>query len=466
MLSDILLRHRARGQMLWDADGAVALRDVAAATSLDAKAGGLRGRSLVIHADDQMTAALALIELDGVARRLVICPPDARPAQMEAIVADAEADALITGARSPFSEGAFGRPAVRCGLPLKPRPESSGPELATEWVLQTSGTTGPPKMVAHSLAALSRAFASAASRDAQAASKAAPQEPSKLWSTFYDIRRYGGLQIFLRAVMCGDSLALSRAGEPLSDQLRRLGERGVTHMSGTPSHWRRALMAPEFYAFRPRYVRLSGEIADQAVLDGLRAAFPEAAIVHAYASTEAGVAFEVADGREGFPADLVDEKSGDVEMEVADGALRIRSGRTATRYIGRDAPELKDERGFVVTSDMVVRRGDRLFFAGRGDGVVNVGGMKVHPEEVEAVINAHRRVRMSLVKGRRNPFTGEIVVADVVLRDPLGQDDATLKGEIMEMCRNVLAVHKAPAMIRFVDRLEISETGKIVRRHA
>ena len=71
----------------------------------------------------------------------------------------------------------------------------------------------------------------------------------------------------------------------------------MTHLSGTPSHWRRALMSPEIGKISPRYVRLSGEIADQAILDSLRAMFPEASIGHAYASTEAGVAFEVNDGR-------------------------------------------------------------------------------------------------------------------------------------------------------------------------
>ena len=76
----------------------------------------------------------------------------------------------------------------------------------------------------------------------------------------------------------------------------RLAEHGVTHLSGTPSHWRRALMSPQIHDIAPRYVRLSGEIADQAILDSLRAAFPDATVGHAYASTEAGVAFEVDDG--------------------------------------------------------------------------------------------------------------------------------------------------------------------------
>jgi non-ribosomal peptide synthetase component F len=107
------------------------------------------------------------------------------------------------------------------------------------------------------------------------------------WSTFCDIRRYGGLQIFFRGVH-GGSLVLSDPAESVEDFLRRAAAAGVTHISGTPSHWRKALMSGAAGSLAPRYARLSGEIADQAVLDGLRAAYPQAIVAHAFASTEAG----------------------------------------------------------------------------------------------------------------------------------------------------------------------------------
>ena len=64
-----------------------------------------------------------------------------------------------------------------------------------------------------------------------------------VWATFYDIRRYGGLQIFLRAIIGGGSMVLSEPGEPLADYVARLRAAGVTHISGTPSHWRKLLMS-------------------------------------------------------------------------------------------------------------------------------------------------------------------------------------------------------------------------------
>jgi len=288
-----------------------------------------------------------------------------------------------------------------------------------------------------------------------------------VWSTFYDIRRYGGLQIFLRAMLGGGSMMLSSAGEPVASFLGRAGTREVTHISGTPSHWRRALMSPASRRMAPRYVRLSGEIADQSILDHLRAVYPNADVAHAFASTEAGVAFDVGDGLAGFPARLIDEPGAGVEMRVEDGSLRIRSSRTAQRYLGSTAEKLRGAGGFVDTGDMVELRDGRYHFVGRRGGIINIGGLKVHPEEVEAVINRHPSVRMSLVKARKSPITGAIVVADIVVEAATGVPETEgLKNDILDSCRQALARHKVPTVIRFVPALDISASGKLARPYA
>jgi acyl-coenzyme A synthetase/AMP-(fatty) acid ligase len=260
---------------------------------------------------------------------------------------------------------------------------------------------------------------------------------------------------------------LSEPGEPIADYVTRLREKAVTHISGTPSHWRKLLMSGAASGFSPRYVRLSGEIADQAVLDGLRRAFPSASIGHAYASTEAGVGFAVTDGLEGFPAAMIGANRDGVEMKVVDGSLRIRSRRAAHAYVGRQATALSDSDGFVDTGDMVELRGDRYHFVGRRGGIINIGGLKVHPEEIEAVINRHAEVRMSRARSRRSPITGAIVVADVVLADgfdPSRSDE--LRDGIFADCRAHLAPHKVPAMIKFVTALDITTAGKLARHDA
>jgi acyl-coenzyme A synthetase/AMP-(fatty) acid ligase len=321
----------------------------------------------------------------------------------------------------------------------------------------TSGTSGVPKIVRHTLEGLTGAIV------ADGPARGAPP----VWATFYDIRRYGGLQILLRAVIGGGSMVLSEPGEAIADYVARLQANGVTHISGTPSHWRKLLMSGAAAGFSPRYVRLSGEIADQAVLDGLSRAFPDASIGHAYASTEAGVGFAINDGLEGFPASLLGTVSDGVEMKVVDGSLLIRSARTADAYVGQNAAALTDADGFVDTGDMVELRGDRYHFVGRRGGIINIGGLKVHPEEIEALINRHAEVRMSRARSRRSPITGSIVVADIILADGFDASRSDeIRDKILADCRAQLAPHKVPAMIRFVPLLEITAAGKLARHNA
>jgi acyl-CoA synthetase (AMP-forming)/AMP-acid ligase II len=287
-----------------------------------------------------------------------------------------------------------------------------------------------------------------------------------VWATFYDIRRFGGLQILLRALLGGSSMVLSQASESTSAFLARATSRRVTQISGTPSHWRRALLWEAITLFDPNYVRLSGEIADQAILDRLRAAFPRAQVSHVFASTEAGVAFDVGDGRAGFPASWIDCAAAPVRLRVRDGTLRIKSNRTARQYVGTGAKTLFDDEGFVDTADMVELRGDRYYFVGRKDGMINVGGLKVHPEEIESVISAHPAVRISRARARNSRLIGSVVAVDVVA--DLGSNESvakaeTLKREILQVCAERLPRHKIPATIRFVESIDLNAAGKVVR---
>ncbi|WP_316179666.1 fatty acid--CoA ligase family protein [Bradyrhizobium sp. SZCCHNRI1009] len=434
----------------------ISLAELSRGSSLGGRTEELNGRSVLLATSGQLLAGLALIEIDGVARRLLLCPPDLKGEHLASIIADADIDAIVTDEVRRFDA---------CGVDLVievalPQPSAAVVQTvrATEWLMLTSGTSGVPKIVGHTLDGLCGAIIG---------DRPVPGEAMPVWATFYDIRRYGGLQIFLRAIVGGGSMVLSDPGEGLSDHVARLNARGVTHMSGTPSHWRKLLMSGAVEGFAPRYVRLSGEIADQAVLDGLKQAFPGASIGHAYASTEAGVGFAVNDGLEGFPATLLGEGRGAVDMKVTDGSLRIRSKRAAHAYVGRAAAALTDTDGYVDTGDMVELRGDRYYFVGRRNGIINVGGLKVHPEEIEAVINGHPEVRMSRAKSRRSPITGGIVVAEVVLTadaDPARTE--AVRNEILAACRARLAPHKVPAMIRVVPALDVTPAGKLARADA
>jgi acyl-coenzyme A synthetase/AMP-(fatty) acid ligase len=450
-------RDNVPNAFLWGLNAGVAFRDLLHGSALGGRGEELRGRSVVIATKDQFTAALALIELDGVARRLVLCPADLPSEQSSFVMDAARADAIVSD--HPMEKQGLG--TAGCFVPCKPTISPGGcnrsERTKTEWILLTSGTTGRPKLVVHTLASLAGAI-----------KYQIPAGRPRVWSTFYDIRRYGGLQIFLRAVLTSASLVLSNAEEDTADFLARAAACAVTHISGTPSHWRRALMSPSVHLIAPQYVRLSGEIADQSILTRLQSVFADAKVEHAFASTEAGLAFEVSDGLSGFPAALIG-RNRDVETKVEDGSLRIRSCRTATCYLGRDGNALRGPDGFVDTGDMLELEGDRYYFVGRRDGTINVGGLKVHPEEVEAVINKHPRVQMSRVRARKNPITGSVVVADVVLgkkADAGAQSENDLQREILHFCGGALPRHKVPAAVNIVSALPVDAAGKLARNHA
>jgi acyl-CoA synthetase (AMP-forming)/AMP-acid ligase II len=441
VLADLIARHGAGCREIVTRDHGLSLSDFATRSPFGARRDRFAGRSVVLSVRDMAHAAAALIDLDGLARRILPCPPgwDAETIARAAGLAEADALAHDEAAPPPFA-CEFAAPVI---LPLQPRADSSAPRLQTEWVLPTSGTSGPPKLAVHTLATLAGAIQSA---------------PVQEWATFYDIRRYGGLQIFLRALSGRGSLRLSSPGESVDSFLQRLG--GITHISGTPTHWRKALLSGAAALISPQYVRLSGEIADESVLSGLASAFPHARIEHAYASTEAGVGFAVADGRAGFPAEWLTRR-GEVEMKLVDGALHLRSPRRALRMLGSDAP-LVGEDGFLDTGDMIEVRDGRCFFLGRRGGIINVGGAKAHPEEIEAVLNALPAVRFARVFARSSPITGALVSAEIVLNDPSAAT-RELERELIAAARARLPAHMAPARIRFVADLPMSDAGKLSR---
>lgn len=456
---DIIALRQYLGQpnnrTISDARHVVSLTDIIHRSCLTGRSCELSGRSVLLATSGQLLSALAMIELDGVARRMLLCPPDLDWDRLDVLLEQAGIDTIVTD--RPLHRRSAGKYNV-IAVDL-PRRRAVGWEIdrATEWLMLTSGTSGLPKIVRHTLDGLAGAIIA----DGPVCHRNAT------WATFYDIRRYGGLQIFLRAVIGGGSMVLSEPGEAIAAHVERLRAGGVTHISGTPSHWRKFLMSGASADFSPHYVRLSGEIADQAILDGLARAFPHASIGHAYASTEAGVGFSVDDGREGFPAHLIGRNRDGVEMKVVDGSLRIRSQRTARAYVGTDAPPLADAEGFVDTGDMVALRGERYHFVGRRGGIINIGGLKVHPEEVEAVINRHASVQMSRARSRRSPITGAIVVADVILADGTdGERHETIRREILSQCKECLAAWKVPAVIHFVERLDVTAAGKLARTGA
>ena len=317
-LARIVQEGIGRCRVVATRDQVVPLDEFERASSFGPQLESLRGSSVVLLARDIAKVAAALIDLDGCARRILLVPAGWESWRFEVAARNAEADVVVYDDED-VATPTFIERAVPCRLPLQPLGSPRIANWETEWILPTSGTTGPPKLVRHTLRTLMGAIGDA---------------PLQQWATFYDIRRYGGLQIFLRALSGRGSLILGAEGESVSSLLARFGDAKITHISGTPTHWRKVLISGEGLRIDPEYVRLSGEIADNAVLAALRALYPRARIEHAYASTEAGVVFVVGDGQAGFPAPWV-ESDAAVQMKIVDGTVHVPLELLGSRFSWR-----------------------------------------------------------------------------------------------------------------------------------
>ncbi len=330
--------------------------------------------------------------------------------------------------------------------PLAPPPDSEGlaaligrrvsklsghAEGSGRLVLQSSGTTGAPKWASHALEAL--------------LARIQPGREAAVWLLAYGAGTFAGMQVILSAMVGGHTLVSGHQGAS-APQLADLAlARGVTHVSATPSFWRALLFHPQAARLPLKAITLGGEASDQGLLDRLKRLYPQAVIRHLYATSEDGLVFAVSDGLAGFPARW---------LMTGIGPAKLSLSERGTLMVSLNNGPLRD------TGDHVERIGERCLFAGRADSMVNIGGTKVFPESIEAHLTAHALVAEALVSAKRNPITGAILVADLVLTEPLPADEAKarLKAHI-----SLLPRAAQPAIMRFVAELPLNASGKKAR---
>src|SRR5438046_5202419 len=129
---------------LWGAEASVSLGDLVDGGSLGGRLDELRDRSVLVATRDQLTAALALIELDGVASRLVLCPPDLPTEHVPYVVATAAVDALGSDQATPDLDAA-GVAFATCSPMIAPGGGGRAARHTAERILLTAGPTGRPK---------------------------------------------------------------------------------------------------------------------------------------------------------------------------------------------------------------------------------------------------------------------------------------------------------------------------------
>ncbi|MEP1471060.1 MAG: class I adenylate-forming enzyme family protein [Halieaceae bacterium] len=329
-------------------------------------------------------------------------------------------------------------------------PTSRLEERDSELLILTSGTTQKPRCVSYLWS------------DLLAQISIGKADLSERWMLAYKLNHFAGIQMLAHILSNQSTLVLSPS-TLVTDSLATMSRRSVTHVSSTPTFWRFALNLLTAASHPPalKQITLGSEPVSADLLDGLALAFPKARITHIYALTEAGSCVSVSDGRPGLPLAILDRPTDSaIQLRISNNELQVktRHGMSGYRNSADIAPVTSD--GWLSTGDLVKVEGDRIHFMGRESEVINVGGVKVHPLEVENIVLAQPGVKLARVFGQDNPVVGQIVAVELIVSE--GFDPEVVEEDVRLACR-VLPRHSMPRNVIIVDSINTNNL-KLSRR--
>ncbi len=338
-------------------------------------------------------------------------------------------------------------PTAGSQLPIS----QSSASAASGVTILTSGTEGKPKAAQHTWESLARPVRTPANVD------------RRRWLLAFRPHLYAGLQVILQCFAEAGCLVVPRFGSDVSDIVSMMIDHKVQSVSATPSYWRRLVLNTDRDLWRKASVQqitLGGEIVDQQILNALAERFPEARIVHIYATTELGRCFAVSDQLAGFPVSLLDQPTSDgVELRVKDDQLCVKSANAMQHYVATSSQD-RFEEGWWLTGDLVEITGDRVLFLGRAGDTINVGGNKVQPAQVENIIRQIPGVANAQVYGTPSSITGQLVACRIVCERETTEE--TIRKQLPAVTSS-LSSFQRPRLYEFVDEIAIADSGKTTR---
>lgn len=297
----------------------------------------------------------------------------------------------------------------------------------------TSGTTGQPKEVVHSISTLTRSV------------RVGEKYRNQTWAYAYNPTHMAGLQVFFQAFENLNTL-VNVFNQPREYVYHQIQENAITHISATPTFYRLLLPYERAYENVVR-VTLGGEKSDQHLYDSIKKIFPNARINNVYASTEAGTLFAAKGDCFQIP-ELARDK-----YKVVDGELLIHKSLLGS------SSSFKFTENFYHSGDLIewVDETAGLFrFKSRKNELINVGGYKVNPNEVETAIMDIEGVKQAMVYGRANSILGNVLCAEVVLEPGSEMQELDIKKHLSSLLQDF----KIPRKIKFVDEISLTRTGK------
>lgn len=306
----------------------------------------------------------------------------------------------------------------------------------SEITIFTSGTTGQPKKVLHTVDTLTRSV------------RTGEKYVGQIWAYAYNPTHMAGLQVFFQAFENLNTL-VNVFNKQRSEIYDLISKHGITHISATPTFYRLLLPFEQEYKTVIR-VTLGGEKSDTHLYDNIKKIFPDAKINNVYASTEAGSLFAAKGDCFQIPEKIRDK------FEVVDDELLIHKS-----LLGK-SESFKFEGDYYHSGDLIewVDKDGGLFrFKSRKNELINVGGYKVNPGEVENILLSIEGVKQVLVYGKANSILGNVLCADIQLEDGVSLTDV----EIKKTLRSQLQDFKIPRRIKFVVQMSLTRTGKLKR---
>jgi long-chain acyl-CoA synthetase len=314
-------------------------------------------------------------------------------------------------------------------------------------VLFSSGATGKSKAALHDFVPLLDKFRR-------------PRRAARTLS-FLLLDHIGGVNTLLHTLSCGGAVVTVAARDP--ETVCAAVARHRVQLLPTSPTFLNLLLASEAWTRHDlsslELVTYGTEVMPENTLRRLREALPNVRLQQTYGLSEVGIlrsksedsgSLWVKVGGEGY------------ETKVVDGVLWIRARAAMLGYL--NAPSPFDAEGWLDTQDMVEVNGDYIRILGRRTDIINVGGQKVYPAEVESVLLQMPNVRDVAVVGEPNALTGQIVVARVNLEEP--EPPAELRRRLRAHCRDRLAPFKIPAKVQIVDAPQFNARFKKMRKAA
>jgi acyl-CoA synthetase (AMP-forming)/AMP-acid ligase II len=312
-------------------------------------------------------------------------------------------------------------------------------------VLFSSGSTGQPKAALHDL-------------DRLLAKYRVPRQKFRTL-VFLLLDHIGGVNTLFYTLANGGAavLASARTASAVCDAI---ATHRVELLPSSPTFLNLLLLSGEVERHDLSSLKLityGTEPMPASTLDRANRAFPGVRFLQTYGMTELGIlrsqsresnSLWIRIGGEGF------------EWKVVDGRLRIRAESAMLGYL--NAPNPFDADGFFDTGDLVEADGEWVRFLGRKSDVINVGGSKVHPSEVESTLLEMEHVVDAVVTGEPHALTGQMVVATIRLARPEPVADFKLRMRLF--CRDRLAPFQIPAKIHLTEDPIHSSRFKRLRR--